>query len=530
MASIIGARSPEELTGRTDFHFYERTLAEKFRMDDRKVVEEGKTLINQEEYSVDLAGKIHWNLTSKVPLRDEAGVITGLVGVSRDITEKKRAEEALRQQTGRLQVALEVARAVTSLLDVKKVLPRVAELIHDKFGYYCVTIFVAERVGQVMLHAMAGDSVPMEYVGNYTLPMDGRGIINLVYSTAEPYVCQNVRADPHYLPVAFLEKTASEACLPMMIGSTVLGCLDVQSTETDAFGPETVTVLKTMAFQIAIAVQNGNLHTAQKERASELEEAYKALKENQERGLVVEKMASLGRLTAGIAHEMNTLLAALRASLTEIQTLVKEYQEAIGDAEVTAEDHREIAGEMMKSIQLANTAAERTAGFVRGIKTQTRTIGHGERQLFDAVPVIEEALLLLSHALRKSNCTTSFTPAVGYAQLMGSPGRMAQIVTNLVTNAIDASAEKGGGEISIRLASKPGGIELSIADSGAGIDPAVLPKIFEPLFTTKPIGVGTGLGLTIVHDIVVGEFGGTVDVSSTQGKGTVFTLFFPAAE
>ncbi len=526
-ASLMGAASPEDLTGTTDFDYYDHPLAEKFREDERNVVEEGKALLNYEEFALDRQGAIHWNLSSKIPLCDETGAVTGLVGVGRDITNIKRTEEALRAQTARLQTALEVARAVTSILDVEKTLPHVVELIRVKFGYYAVEVFAVED-GRAVLRAASGASIPDGRVGTYSLALDAGSIVGHVCSTADAYVCAETDGDPHFRASDFLPETASEAALPLMIGSTVLGCLDVQCREPRAFSPESVTVLKTIAFQIAVAVQNGRLHAAEKVRSRELEEAYRALKENTERGLTTEKMASLGRLTAGIAHEMNTLLAALRASLSEIQGLVTEYKEAIGDPGVTAEDHREIAEEMLKTIQLANTAAERTAGFVRGIKTQTRTIGRIERQLFNAVPVIEEALLLLSHALRKSGCTAGFHPEVTYAQLMGSPGRMAQVVTNLVTNSIDASAETGGGAIDIGLTPAAGGFQLTIADCGAGIREDILPRIFEPLFTTKPIGMGTGLGLTIVHDIVVGEFGGTVNVTSGVGKGTVFTLFFPA--
>ena len=374
---------------------------------------------------------------------------------------------------------------------------------------------------------MSGASPAAELPEDFALPLEEKSIVTRVLSTAEPYVCQDVKGDPHYRKYGPLPDTAAEAAFPLLIGSRVIGCLDVQSETRNSFPPGALTVLLTMASQIAISVQNGNLHAQEKARARELEAAYRTLKENTERGLVAEKMASLGRLTAGIAHEMNTLLAALRASLTEMETLVKEYRSAVGDPEITAEDHGEIAKEMLAAIGLANIAAERTAGFVRGIKTQTRTIAQAERQPFNAVPVIEEALLLLQHALRKANCTAAFTHAVAAAELTGSPGRMAQVVTNLVTNAIDACAEKNGGAITVRLVPRAEGIQLTVEDEGTGIEQQNLAKIFDPLFTTKPIGVGTGLGLAIVHDIVVGEFGGSVDVSSTPGKGTVFTLFFP---
>src|SRR6266542_1058176 len=111
-------------------------------------------------------------------------------------------------------------------------------------------------------------------------------------------------------------------------------------------------------------------------------------------------------------------------------------------------------------------------------------------------------------------------------ELFGSPSRLAQIVTNLVTNAIDASAEKGGGPIDLVLGTWDGGVKLEVRDRGAGIAPENIGKIFYPMYTSKPFGVGTGLGLTIVHDIVTGDFNGTIDVDSQVGRGTSFVLRF----
>jgi signal transduction histidine kinase len=239
-------------------------------------------------------------------------------------------------------------------------------------------------------------------------------------------------------------------------------------------------------------------------------------------------MASLGRLTAGIAHEINTPIAALRSALVEIGKLTEEYRASIGDEGVTAEDHGAIASEMMASIRLANSAAERAAGFVKGIKTQTLNMGQVEALRFDAVPVIEEALLLLNHALVRAKCALGFAHSAERIDLLGTPGRLAQVLTNLVTNAIDACAGAAAPTIGIDLSRRGEGVELRVTDNGTGISSENLSKIFDPLFTTKPIGQGTGLGLTIVHDIVVGEFGGKVEVETALGEGSSFILRFPA--
>lgn len=264
-------------------------------------------------------------------------------------------------------------------------------------------------------------------------------------------------------------------------------------------------------------------------RADELEEAYTALKQNQEMLLSAEKMASIGRLTASIAHEMNSPVAAIRAALAELEKRVNEYRASASDAEVTPEDHQEIVNEMQQALRLATGAASRAADFVSSIKNQTRDTGRKERIVFDAAANIRETLLLLGHSLRKGNCTIDLHTSGDMVELRGAPGRLGQVVTNLVTNAIDAMSPQGG-VIAISLVEENGRVVMRVADHGSGIPEELHDRIWEPLFTTKPFGHGTGLGLTIVREIVTADFGGTVEVSSSPPSGATFTVVIPTRD
>jgi signal transduction histidine kinase/DNA-binding LacI/PurR family transcriptional regulator len=288
-------------------------------------------------------------------------------------------------------------------------------------------------------------------------------------------------------------------------------------------------LLDAVRTQVSAALMGARLAQEVSARTLELEEALETLRRNQTQLVLSEKMASLGKLTAGIAHEMNTPLAAVRGSLEELRKLVEEYRDSVGDGSVNDDDHRAIAADMLKSLDIATRAGEKASGFVRSIKTQTRDMGAKDKQVFDVVKVVDEAILLLSHALRKARCEIRTDYRVRPAKVLGIPDRLAQVVTNLATNAIDAMESKGGGIVTVAVAVEGGEVRLSVADQGTGIAEENLVRIFDPLFTTKPVGKGTGLGLTIIHDIVHGDFGGTISVESRQGTGTTFTVVLPAA-
>ncbi|MHB8094967.1 MAG: substrate-binding domain-containing protein [Candidatus Aminicenantales bacterium] len=259
------------------------------------------------------------------------------------------------------------------------------------------------------------------------------------------------------------------------------------------------------------------------QRSAELAKAYTDLKDNQQKLLVTEKMASLGRLTAGIAHEMNTPLAAVRAAIKELTALVGEYRLSVGNDQVLVEDHLAIADDMIRNLTVAGQAAEKSAGFIRGIKAQTIDMTSRPQQSFHAASIIRDTLNLLEFALRKGQCRLD-SAIDDSVYLFGDPRSLSQILTNLINNGVEACASSGG-VVTVSLRKLAGSVELRVGDIGCGIPPENLGRIFDPLFTTKPFGKGTGLGLSIVHDLV-GEFKGTIAVESRPGE-TTFIVTFP---
>ena len=274
--------------------------------------------------------------------------------------------------------------------------------------------------------------------------------------------------------------------------------------------------------QLSTIIKSALLVVKMQEHTVELENAYDEISKNQEKLLITEKMASLGRLIAGIAHEMNTPLAAVLASLSEMNNLVMEYKESINNSEVLPEDHYAIAEDITKEINNSIKSIEKCTGFIRGIKGQTTGLNSRQHQPFYAANIVEDTLSLIEFRLRNGNC--KMTVDVNDVTITGDQREFSQIIINLVNNAIDA-CEPDGGEIIVSLnEGEDGSVILRVEDSGCGIPPENLSSIFDPMFTTKPFGTGTGLGLTLVHDMVT-KNNGKITVESTKGR-TVFQIVF----
>ena len=283
-------------------------------------------------------------------------------------------------------------------------------------------------------------------------------------------------------------------------------------------GPEDGTVYDTLQVQISSALMGAEL-------LREREKTYRLLKKNQEQLLISEKMASLGRLTAGIAHEMNTPLAAARASIDVLEDLAEEYFKSIDNPRVLPEDHKAIVEDMRRCLSAAKVSIEKSASFIRGVKGHTSNLIERPREVFAAAPVVRDTLHMLDFVFKHSGCSLELSLDEA-AALCGDPHELSQILANLANNAVEACAP-GSGAVRISLERlQDGKVSLRVQDNGIGIPAENLSKIFDPMFTTKPFGKGTGLGLSIVHELA-GKFDGQIEVESAPGY-TSFTILFPA--
>jgi two-component system, NtrC family, sensor kinase len=227
-----------------------------------------------------------------------------------------------------------------------------------------------------------------------------------------------------------------------------------------------------------------------------------------------EKLAAVGRLAAGVVHEINNPLATISACAEALETRVSEG--VFGDSDETT-DLREYLG-------LIRSEAFRCKSITNGLLDFSR-VRSGNRVPLDISDVLKSSARLLSHQKRGDDIKISVEVPSRLLLVSADEGQLQQAVIALATNAIDSMPE--GGDLVLRAYSETNRIVVEVKDSGIGISTEDLPKIFEPFFTTKEVGKGTGLGLAVCYGIIT-EHGGRLSVRSTPGIGTTFTMFLPA--
>ena len=239
-----------------------------------------------------------------------------------------------------------------------------------------------------------------------------------------------------------------------------------------------------------------------------------------------DRMSSLGRMTAGIAHELKTPLAAVMNGLESIHSLSEELRESVGHPEVTTADLSEIAAEISQVVRTSESGARRAAQFVSAIRAQTVQMTTTVREPFAIKDAVTSAVILLEHLRRRTGITIDVSGVAASIGAIGDRDKLGQIVSNLVRNALDACHDLPGTRISISATESHDTITLVVEDDGVGIPEPHRARIFEPLFTTKAAEEGTGLGLAISRDIAEGAFGGTLKLVPSA-RGARFELCIP---
>ncbi|MBN1427526.1 MAG: PAS domain S-box protein [Anaerolineae bacterium] len=307
----MSASTEAEVIGKTDFDVYPEDIAAQFYAHDQKVIQTGQPLIGYDEPCIVTAdGQQHWLLTSKVPLRNSAGQVIGLVGIGQDITERKRAEATLQRRAAQLSVLSDIGNQLMSVLALDMVLKQAVHLIHERFGYYHVAVFIIDHAtNEIVMKAIAGSLADL-FPPGHRLEL-GQGMVGWVARHGKPLLANDARAEPHYVNhYPDVISTLSELSVPIRGEQGVDGVIDIQSPRLDAFDENDGMVMEILAGQIAAAMANARLYETLQQELAEREQTEAALRK---RNSEISRLYEVGKELGETLDEATIYQAVYRA-------------------------------------------------------------------------------------------------------------------------------------------------------------------------------------------------------------------------
>ena len=504
------------------------------------------------------------NLATNVPTggSDEIAEMGGVVEILRKntlernelLTERAQAADRLEKQVEKRTMELaqsveelralgEVSQAVNSTIDLQTVLSTIIFKAVQLSGTEAGTIYAFDEARQeFQLRASYGmDEVLVAAIKDRNVRM-GETMISQAAMRRSPVQVADIRQDVSSV-LDIIRRAGFRALLavPLLGSNRIVGALVVRRKEPGEFPQSTVNLLQTFGAQSVLAIQNAHLFDEVQARTRELGKSLEGLRTTQDRLIQTEKLASLGQLTAGIAHEIKNPLNFVNNFSSISAELVDELQEVLAGANL---DNRlraqisEIADTLQGNLHRVVQHGKRADSIVRNMLLHSRR-GSGERQPADINAVVEESLNLAFHGARAEkqdfNITLEsfFDPTAGEVDLF--PQEITRVLLNLISNGFYAvtkrKLEANGADYEPTLAAITrnlgDSVEIRIRDNGMGIPAEVREKMFDPFFTTKPPGEGTGLGLSLSYDIVVKQHAGSIDVDTQPGEFTEFRIVLP---
>ncbi len=424
-------------------------------------------------------------------------------------------------------------------------LTTLAESARDLCGASFVTLFLRE--GDAMRLKAESGCTPqiIAFLREHPIRAGRETFTGRVMLSGEVVHLSDVLADPEYSfgDAPRIGNYRAALGVPLLRLGQVEGVFALARPEPEPFSRRQIEMVQAFADQAVIAIENVRLFNQVQSRTQELAASLDDLRKTQDRLIQSEKLASLGQLTAGIAHEIKNPLNFVNNFSGLSRELLEELRELLAKAPLDArmrEEADDLIAMVGSNLDKVAQHGGRADSIVKNMLLHSRE-GSGERASVNVNAMVEEALNLAYHGARAEKpgfsvtIAKSFDPNAGAAELF--PQEITRVLLNLVSNSLYATTIRKQREANpdyeptLAASTRNLGdrVEIVIRDNGTGIPDDVRAKMFNPFFTTKPAGEGTGLGLSLSHDIVVKQHGGTIEVATEPGAFAQFTIQLPRA-
>jgi PAS domain S-box-containing protein len=444
-------------------------------------------------------GEVRTMMESSMAVRDTTGNTTAFQGFLLDITDRKRAEQEIRRRNRELLVLNSIAQTLMESMDLSDSLQRTLRQIVELFNLDASSLYLFDE-GRLTVRRIAAVGYRSEFARHFPLVSVQPELLQHIKAVRATFLS----AQGLPLPSIFREiqqKEELEASFVVILWSKdrVLGALAVGSRTPREFSPADINLLIAVGSQISNAIDRSILY-------EETRQAYDNLRRTQEQLLHSEKMAAVGQLISGVAHELNNPLTAILG-----------YSQLLTSSPGIGPQGIEYTDKLYKQAQRTHRIVQNLLSFSRQHKP--------ERIQVQLNQIVVDTLALRDYDLRMKNIRVHMDLARELPVTFADPHQLQQVFLNMVNNAVDAILEgSSDGDLWVHTAVKGDRLAVEFRDSGPGVkEPS---RVFDPFYTTKPVGKGTGLGLSICYGIV-SEHGGAISVRNVPPRGASFTIELP---
>ena len=410
--------------------------------------------------------------------------------------------EVTEQRLREVDVLYHISRDTGISFDPGLMFKEVAKLLKDKFEYYNVQIFLLNPLDNQKVDFYSSDDERVQMPEIYERLDGNASIVGHVARTGEPFLTNNVEQVLFFEQGSSYPNIQSELAVPIKVEGQVVGVLDIQHTPPHKLLSRDLRLVLAIANQLAINLHEANLYT-------NLQESLKQEQEMRAQLIQSERLALVGRLLASVSHELNNPLQAIQNALFLIK------------------DEIGLSAQGRQDMDIILSETDRMSTLIERLRLVYKPPREKDFQPLQINTLVDDIYILISAHMRRKEISFEFQPDPNLALVPGIPDQLIQVLLNIFLNAVEAMPNRGRLSVKTETLADESEIMITIKDTGPGIDPELLPNIFNPFVTTKESG--TGLGLAISHDIVA-QHNGRIEATNAPEGGAIFTIWLPVKQ